>query len=72
MTQIQLAASAEDRKSCWRRNYKKTINYRSQGKFLVPEILDAWMHNLCNFPEFSFGAHVQPGQSWPQFLIVIM
>ena len=44
----------------------------SQGKFLVPKILDAWMHNLCNFPEFSFGVHVQPGQAWPKFLIVII
>ena len=33
------------------------------GKFLVPKILDAWMHNLCNFPKFLFGVHVQPGQT---------
>ena len=41
------------------------------GKFLVPKILDAWMHNLCNFPKFSFGVHVQPGQTWLKFPIVI-
>ena len=40
-------------------------------KFVVPKILDTWMHNLCNFPEFSFGVHVQPGQARPKFLIVI-
>ena len=76
--QIQLATYAEDRKSCWRRNYKQVranshitplSNYR---KFLVPKTFDAWMYNLCNFPEFSFGVHVQPGQTWPQFLIVII
>ena len=56
--QIQLATYAEDRKSCWRRNYKQVranshitplSNYR---KFLVPKTFDAWMLNLCNFPEF--------------------
>lgn len=41
------------------------------GKPPAPKILDAWMHNLCNFPKFSFGVHVQPGQTWPKFPIVI-
>ena len=64
MKQIQLAASAQDRKSCWRRNYK-------QVWAKDPKILDAWMHNLCNFPKFSFGVHVQPSQTWLKFPIVI-
>ena len=34
-------------------------------KLLVPKVLDTWMHNLCSFPEFSFGVRTQPGQAWP-------
>ena len=64
MKQIQLAASAQDRKSCWRRNYK-------QVWAKDPKILDAWMHKLCNFPKFSFGVHVQPSETWLKFPIVI-
>ena len=48
MKKIQLAAFAEDRKKLLEEQLQT-----SQGKFLVPKMLDTWMHNLCNFPEFS-------------------
>ena len=51
---------------CWRpqKLMEKKLQ-SSEGKFLLPKMLDAWMHNFYNFPKFSFGVCMQPGQAWP-------
>ena len=56
MKQIQIVALL---KTAWG-NKEKLLT--SEGKFLVPKILDAWMHNFCNFPEFVFGICMPPDQ----------
>ena len=56
MKQIQIAALL---KTAWSDKEKLLT---SNGKFLVPKILDAWMHNFCNFPEFVFGICMPPDQ----------
>ena len=53
--QIQLAAYAEDRKSCLRRNYKQV-----RANFWLLKFFYAWIHNLCSFPKFSFVVLMQP------------
>ena len=65
MKQIKLASSAKDHK-------KKLLEEKLQtrkGKFQVTTILNAWTHNFCNFPEFSFGVRMQPCLSF--FYVII-
>ena len=55
---------------CWRpQKLMEEKLQSSEGKFLLPKMLDAWMHNFYNFPKFSFGVRMQPGQAWPRYLL---
>ena len=71
MKQIKLAFSTIDRKKLLEEKLQR------EGKFPIPKILDAWTHNFCNLPEFSFGVCMQPclscfHVSWPLFYFLLI
>ena len=50
---------------CWRS--QKLMEEKLQSS--EAKMFGTWMHNFYNFPKFSFGVRMQPGQAWPRYLL---